>query len=186
MFYSSFSDIDRKVEVEKLLTDIKQGNRSVSTLVAEFQRLAVESKWPETVLFQLFYRALNSNLKDEICRYDRPPSIEEYYKMAVRLDNRLTERKMEKKEDNSRLTFKPVNKSNPDAMVIGNSRTHPTTLEEISDSGSHQSRKSLFVEERQYRRENNLCAYCGATDHARDACPKRSRSKGAKNFQGCR
>jgi hypothetical protein len=186
LFHASFSDIDRKVEVEKRLTEIKQENRNVSTLVAEFQRLAVESKWPETVLFQLFYRSLNSSLKDEMYRYDRPETIEEYYKMAVRLDNRLTERKLEKKEDNIRYTTRTTPKPDVDAMVIGTSQLQLSNNEEVSDSGSQQSRRTLTVEERRYRQENKLCVYCADPGHRIDNCAQQKSRRNPKKrvFRG--
>jgi hypothetical protein len=182
LFNTSFSDIDRKTEVAKQLTDIKQGTRGASTLVSDFHRLAVESKWPDAALIQLFYNALNSNLKDEICRFDRPDNIEEFYKLAVRLDNRLTERRNERKGDIERAPFKTLPKKDPNAMVIGTTQVQANKLEESSDSDSRSIKRGLTKEERQFRKENNLCAYCGSDEHGINDCLKRKNTRKAKNF----
>jgi hypothetical protein len=182
LFNAAFSDIDRKTEVAKQLTEIKQGTRGAATLVSEFHRLAVESKWPDSVLIQLFYNALNSNLKDEICRFDRPDNIDEFYKLAVRLDNRLTERKNERKGDQERVPYKPAPRKDPNAMIIGTTQFKAKTVEDNSDTDSHNSKRTLSKEERQYRKDNNLCAYCGSDEHALNDCAKRRSTRKAKNF----
>ena len=74
---------------------IKQGNRPCSHLVSDFQRLIMEAGWSITApsVFEIFYKALNEDVKDEIAKQDRPVTTNEYFKMAIKIDNRLNKRK---------------------------------------------------------------------------------------------
>ena len=190
-FLISFGDIDRKLELEKSLMELKQGNRSASILVSEFQRLAVEMNWPDEVLAAHFYRALREEQKDQVCKYDRPESIDEFYKMVIRLDNRLWERRNEKSRITPQKTVPPKATTNPNAMIIGNTRiktpkTKKTNIDSVySESESNSStpsKKSLSYNERRHRRDNNLCAYCGDHEHSIEHCPLKPNRK-PKNFQ---
>lgn len=197
LFLLAFGDVDRAQEVEREILKIRQGNRSAAVLVSEFQRLALESKWPDSVLYSLFYQALNDTLKDEICKSDRPNSMDEYYKLAVRIDNRLSERSHERRRlpTLGQQTFTPLKEKfhDPDAMVIASSRFTPkskannTPPQEFQKqkfksnspksncSGSEEDSRSrgfLTEEEKNHRRINNLCRYCGSNNHQISTCPR--------------
>ena len=162
-FVLAFGDTDRKHLAERELLLLRQGWRSASALVSDFQRLAMEVQWTDDSLFPLFYQSLSDEVKDEICKLDRPATIEEYYSLAVRIDNRLFERRNEKK-----LSYYPrpvVIKSeavssshdDPDAMVIGSTRPQGP----------------LSPKERQRRFQDQLCLYCGSSSHKVNLCPVR-------------
>ena len=172
----AFGDADRFCQAETDFLSLKQRNRPVSSLVSEFQRLSIELNWPEASLFSLFYKALNDDVKDELCKINRPDKIQDYYTMAVRIDNRLFERRMEKRSSftpryqvnpNPRYNPKPAEPSDPDAMVIGS-----TTIQ-----------GPLSPSERQRCHENHLCLYCGSKDHIIKDCSLRS--KKPKNLEAC-
>jgi hypothetical protein len=154
-FTVSFGDIDRKRRAEKELLTIRQKNRSISTIVSEFQRLAFETHMNDEALFPLFYNTLNDDVKDEICKVPRPSTIEEYYHLAIAIDNRLFERKREKRfgtrfTPQEPRTFRSSPAAyDPDAMIIDNI----------------QKRGPISETEKQRRKANNLCLYCAAPDH---------------------
>jgi hypothetical protein len=158
-FLLAFGDSDRIPQAERELLLLKQKGRSASALVSDFQRLAMEIKWSEEALFSLFYQALNEEVKDEICKCNRPDTIEEYYTLAIKIDNRLFERRQEKKtgffqKPTPIVPTRNTSVTNPDAMIIGSTRSHGP----------------LTQEERLHRKTNGLCMYCGSSEHFIDSC----------------
>ena len=141
LFCLAFGDVDRVQEVEQDILKIRQGNHPASVLVSEFQRLAIESAWPEKVLFSLFYQSLNDSLKDKICKADRPTTMEEYYKLAVRLDNRLFEQGQERRKTTylSKVQVTEQPSLVPTPMVINTTQLQTTRgpKSQIEDTSSN-------------------------------------------------
>jgi hypothetical protein len=61
--------------------------------------------WGEKALIAQYYRGLKDTVKDEMARSDRPDDLEDTIKIAVRIDNRIYERALEKK--GSYMPFRP-------------------------------------------------------------------------------
>jgi hypothetical protein len=177
-FLLAFGDIDRKRRAEKELLTLRQKSRPVSTIVAEFQRLAFETHMNEDALFPLFYNTLNDDVKDEICKVARPLTISEYYNLAIGIDNRLFERKRERKFG-PRFIPRVPNQAparDPHAMIIDN-------VQNAAIIDNVQKRGPLSESEKQRRRSNNLCLYCGAPDHKLAECPLRPSKSGKGKAQ---
>ena len=87
LFLLAFGDVDQAQEVECETLKICQGNCPAATLVSEFQRLTLKTKWLDSILFNLFYQAHNNTLKDEIWESDCPNSMDEYYKLTIFINN---------------------------------------------------------------------------------------------------
>src|SRR6185312_11697636 len=155
-FNVAFSDVDRRRNAERELLCLKQGKRPVSALVSEFQRLAFETKMNADALFPLFYQTLNDDVKDELCKCERPTSIEEYYRLAIRIDDRLFERRTEK-----RSNFIPTFPRSFSPKPLQQPVTESTAM--IVDN--IQRRGPLSKNEKERRIKENLCMYCGAKDH---------------------
>lgn len=158
-FNANWCDIDAQKKAEDAIFNIKQRNRPVNAMVADFQRLAYESKISDSALFPLFYRALNDDIKDELSKIERPALIDEYFKLAISIDNRLYERKREKSsfrpsKSMSTTSNAPPNSRQPNDMIIDNV----------------QRREPLTVQEKQRRKDNNLCLYCGSNSHLLPEC----------------
>lgn len=165
-FYAAFSDVDRQRTAERKILSLRQRDRSVSTLVSEFQRLAIEAKIDPNALFPIFYQSLNDDVKDELCRVDRPGTMEEYYRLAIRIDDRLLERKSEKRHpgrifSNNQFSKSPAPKPS-DAMILDNV----------------QKRGPISQEEKDRRRTLGLCLYCSSNEHQLSACPLRPQNSG--------
>lgn len=165
-FNTVFGEIDRTRKAEDEIFSLKQNNRPVSAVVSEFQRLALETRMNNEALFPLFYRTLNDEVKDELCKVARPEHIEDYYRLAISIDDRIFERKREKNlwKNYSRTPLAPQKFEDPVPMIIDNSQT----------------RGPLTQQEKLRRRNNNLCLYCGAPEHKIADCPKRSNSGNEK------
>ena len=157
-----FGDQERLKSVENQLLHLRQGTRPVATLVSEFRRLSMELGWESPVLFPLFYASLNDDVKDEISKMDRPETIEEYYNLAIRIDQRLFARRKERKP--GALKF-------PRPTFVAQV---PVPVDDPMVLGSTQVRGPLSDEEKERRRRNNLCLYCGHAGHKVVDCPVKS------------
>ena len=84
--------------------------------------------------------------------------------MATRLDNRIHERRGDQGKHRRGNHYRaPVQNHVP----VSVSQSHSTPME---IDGTF---KKLTDEEKQRRKTNNLCLYCGDSGHRRDSCPKR-------------
>nr|XP_008287696.1 PREDICTED: uncharacterized protein LOC103362935 [Stegastes partitus] len=103
-------------------------------------------------------------LKDELASRDMPDTLEALISLAIKIDNRLRERRREKATRARRLTFSPK-----PAVVPNHSpdRTSPVAAEEPMQLG----RTHLTPEERERRMQGSLCLYCGQAGHYAVKCP---------------
>jgi hypothetical protein len=60
--------------------------------------LVVKTSWDDNAITSHFYRGLKDMIKDEIARRDsRPATFQEMYEVALKIDERIYERQIEKK-----------------------------------------------------------------------------------------
>ena len=94
---SAFGDPDREANAERELTRITKGNRPAATMAADFRWLMAETRWNDNALMHAFYRALNDDVKDELCKRDRPETLAALMEVAIRIDNCLFKCRQERK-----------------------------------------------------------------------------------------
>ena len=94
---SVFGDSDRVASAERALMTLEQSGRPAFQYAADFRRIMSDTKWNENALAPIFYHGLRDDVKDELCKQDRPDSLTKYMEMAIKIDNRLFERRQEKK-----------------------------------------------------------------------------------------
>jgi hypothetical protein len=92
----TFGDPDEDRTAEYKLRKLVQKG-SASRYAAEFRQTAATLEWADDPLMGQFYQGLKSEVKDELSKRSRPDTFTEYVAEAVRIDNRLYERRMEKK-----------------------------------------------------------------------------------------
>ena len=83
-------------EASERLLFLCQGSRSVASFTVEFRTLAVESGWNEEALQGVFLNALGSDVKDELTSREESSDLEHLIALAIRVDNRLRERRRER------------------------------------------------------------------------------------------
>ena len=186
-FEQAFGERDSLNSAEDQLRNIKQRHRPARALVAEFQSLRLDVSWNDSALISALYNALDDEVKAEIRREKRPSTLDEYANLAISIDNRLHEFRKEQQRKNGSQQSKQ-RQSPAQQPVINYQRNnyrpqqHPTPNQvvpmDIDSLSSHPSQ--LTSTERERRRANNLCGYCGGT-HSIDACDRlaqKERSKG--------
>ncbi|ADV20459.1 Hypothetical Protein CGB_B5230W [Cryptococcus gattii WM276] len=114
----------------------------------------------------------DSILRDEIARnqdFD-PKSIDELMDFIIHLDNRLREREKERRE----IRFSEQRYLSRTSAF----RPTPTASQgmQTTTSTQHFGPGPLPNDEKERRRSNNLCMYCGNPGHTTDACPKKGKA----------
>jgi hypothetical protein len=153
-----FGDPSQRLTAESRLLRLTQGSRPCSDYATEFLQLVAEAEWTGNATIATFYNGLSPRLKDALVSYERPTDITEAITLATKMDIRLWDKTL-------RQTPTPfARRASPtplayDPMEIGHVSTTPI------------KRGPLSEQEKQRRRTNNLCMYCGAPGHACADCP---------------
>lgn len=100
-----FGNPDETREAERKLKKLRQTG-SASAYAAQFRQISSKLTWEDDHLMSWFYDGLKEEVKDDISREDRPDELHEYIARAVKIDNRLYERRQEKGQRRS-THFKP-------------------------------------------------------------------------------
>jgi len=125
------------------------------------------SEWEK---FDRYVRGLKPRVRREVELRDISTFVEAV-KLAEKVDNNLDRVFNQSKSTSSpsvrQTTFSaPSTRSGPVPMELGAMQK----LNNKSRAGM-EPRRHLREEERQFRRDNNLCPYCGAKDHSLETCP---------------
>ena len=180
-FKKLFDDPNIQSSAERRLEMMRQRNRPATALVAEFRQYACLVDWNDAALKKTFYHALSEDVKDELARVDRPDTLAELYDLAIRIDNRLFERRSEK---GRRPVSHGGSYSQPALPRQDTPRSLPLTLPtpappaiDYMDVDSVRRRpdpkKTLSDDAKRERIANNLCLYCGERGHRVATCPNR-------------
>ena len=145
-------------EAAKRLLRLRQGLGSAADYAITFRTLAADSGWDEQALISVFYDGLSDALKDGLATVETPNDFETLVSLAFQLGNRLGER--HRTQPHTRRSADvpapswssaPSSSSDPEPMHIGGTR--------------------LSQAERDRRRREGLCFYCGKAGHLRASCP---------------
>ena len=107
---------------------------SASAYTAKFKEYSDKTDWDDNALMTMYYRGLKENVKDEMMRDGAArDTLPRMIKAAIRIDDALYERSMEKRHTNSirgRLGYVPYSGSgghrrDPNAMEIDNTEKRP-------------------------------------------------------------
>jgi hypothetical protein len=189
--FSSFADslnsvfgvIDEAQQAERQLRDLRQTG-SVSQYYTRFFALTPMLNWDDRALRSQFYFGLKPAIKDELTHHERPTTLEELKALAIRVDNRLFERLQERRNEREVVTGFSNSTQRPTVATQsgGFPSFHPATTPgpvpmDIDAVNTAAPRGPLSPQEKQRRRQLNLCLYCGQPNHMAYACPLKPRHR---------
>lgn len=153
------------------LMSLRQGSRTVAAYATEFRTLAAGSGWNDAGLRSAFRQGLAEVIKDELVR-DKPTSLNELVGLAIDVDERVRERRRER----ARHQIDPPRRRESATGPFLSGASAPPVPELCTPVPSGEEpmqlgRARLTVAEKQRRRTQGLCLYCGERGHLRDACP---------------
>jgi hypothetical protein len=102
-----------------------------------------------------FRRGLKDNVKDMLVNMSRPTNLSELQNQAIDADYRIFERILERKKDNHQISYQKT--SDP----VGGNSNEPSPMQ-VDAQQVPRRRGPLTPEEKQRRKDSNLCLYCGA------------------------
>ena len=180
---STFGDPDRVRTAERDLRALRQSG-SAATYAAQFRSLASRLHWGDEALLSQFRVGLSDDVLDALVAQDIPPGLDSYILYAIDVDNRLYERRQEKQNRRTKpSTNLPVRAQFTHRNLLPppqTSSTHddggPAPMQ--VDSSRHLKFIPLSDKEKQRRRDQKLCLYCGQPNHVVNNCPlKTNRTK---------
>ena len=189
---SQFGPLDPTADAEDNIDNLKmRDNQRILKYNVEFNRLAVQTGWNDSVLRHRYYSGLAEHIKDIMGQQGKPPTLSEMKSLAHAIDSRYWERLREKSRSDKPQS-KPDNKpptrsdnksthSDPKKNNSGSSNNNKQTPKPSGSSVNSIADKlgkdgKLHTSERQRRMDNNLCLYCGGVGHKADECKKTSSS----------
>jgi hypothetical protein len=153
-------------EAARMLAELKQEERSVSDYSIRFRTLAAECQWNEEAQWDMFLHGLADRVQNEIYALDLPTSLNGLVDLALRVDARLT--RSERRTLHSRVPEGTENQRSS-----GGNAVSPTYDHEPMQVG----RARLSREEKERRRSQGLCLYCGAAGHFAYSCPVKGQAR---------
>lgn len=190
---TNFGDPDRVATAERKLFDLRQRGSATEYLTL-FNQHASILHWDDQSKAAKFYRGLKDSVKDELARTGRPKDFYELTTAAIRIDNRLYERSVEKGGSNrttstgkfTRYADTPRGNSNSNSnwnRMYSNPNSYSNSNRSFNRSSTPPRNTNLLrnghlaPEEYQKRKDAGLCLYCGSKDHKVDKCPNSKKPK---------
>ena len=168
----TFGDATQSTTAAVRLVQLRQGRSTVANFTTDFRSAAaLLPEWPDVVLMTLYNIGLAPEIGDMLLQFPPPASLLELMTLAQRAEHRLLDHRRVHHRFVPRVPRVP-----PLTLVT------PATL----DVEPKSPRRALTDADREMRRQNNLCLYCGAGDHFLQECPvrpqaRRSTSNASKN-----
>lgn len=184
--YSTFTDrllkdygeVDIHHESLRKLRKLSQKG-PCSKYTTDFNILANRTELNDVAKMDEFRRGLKDNVKDMLVTMTRPKDLSELQQQAVDADFRLFERMSEKRNEN----FRPSHSNFPSSPPTIPNGVSPM---QVDAQQIGQRRGPLSAEEKQHRRDNKLCLYCGETTCGGypdvNGCSKASKKKKSVGF----
>lgn len=163
----TFSDYDKATVSANKIRILRQEDRTASSYTADFRLLASDLDWNENALIDQYRRGLNDSVKDLLITFPLPTTLSEAISTAVKCDNRIRERNLERSSQNYEKIYN---------FASDNNAGEPTPMEvdgAIKKKFLSVPRYNSNQEERNRRIKMNLCLYCGAPGHRVRNCPKK-------------
>lgn len=163
----NLGDPDRHRTLTRELLNLKQTG-SAAAYTAQFYQVSAFLEWNDQALSDQYYTGLKSEVKDALAySNENPATLKLLSDLAIRLDNRLFDRKADK------ASVPSARSSTATPRVITSPAPRVDTPMDI-DGIYTRKFKPLTDDEKKRRRDLNLCMYCGAPGHKAGECPKKS------------
>lgn len=178
---SVYGDPDVVQSYARKLEHLRQTG-SAASYAAEFRTYAHYLDWNEAALMYQFKKSLKVEVKTELYKNDQSQTLNELVALACSIDNNLHALRLD-------LRFSSKSQSSPQpnqpkstrggyhtpTMTSSNDQSVPMQVDATRNSTS--KRGPLTQKQKDYRKTNNLCMYCGLAGHLWADCTLRRPSE---------
>ncbi|OAA35974.1 pol protein [Beauveria brongniartii RCEF 3172] len=154
---TAFGDPDEIRTATRKLKALKQTG-SAQHYAREFRRIATLIDWDDDSQMELFYDGLREDVKDEIAKEDRPDDFDRFVEKAIKIDNRLYARKLERGGKGTSYRNNPPRRYQANT---GRRRNGSTAY------GTHSGPMELDATGKE---KGKKCYNCGKTGHFANKC----------------
>ena len=160
-----YLDRNLKHQARDKLFALRQ-TKSASAYTVEFQQIIVSLKLNDEAKCLLFYNDLKSIIKDALTLIGEEEKFKELIDQVIDIDQRQFHRLQEEKKISASIR---ISSRTPESSSKSSGQKRSSTPGPSSGSPSKKhinfQRGSLSEEEKQHRRDNNLCIYCADLFH---------------------
>ncbi len=150
-----FDDQHKTSTAERKLEQLYQKNESCAFYASVFLSVIVDTEWNDAAKISCFRRGLNGEIKDALVYQEYiPEKLDDFVELCVKLDTRISERRLEL--------------GNQKSVTNNNNNNKLYALMGVPNN-TYRSKE----ERRQDRLNKGLCLYCGDSGHMLRDCPKR-------------
>jgi hypothetical protein len=169
-----FGHTDNLVKIVHELTDLRQTG-SVPAFAVDFRQIASHLTWPDQPLMTYFYNGLQDSIRAELVKSKNmfDMTLEDFITLAVNTELLQVQEQSSKRHHSRPGRKLPASDSPSESSraAAGRPGSRPAR------SNDNRTFRRLTEKEKNYRREHNLCLYCGAKGHSLVDCPTRSPSR---------
>lgn len=172
LFSQLFSDPHTVTTARREIRALAQGTMSASVFCTKFLALSADTGFNEPALIDLFRSNLSPAIKDVLATSaECPCTLNEFIKYVITIDNRLYERKLESRLGPRSLPPMPFQRHRGPAQLPA-----PMEIDAIgSTTVKKHPRGPLSQDEKDRRRREGLCLYCGRSGHLALNCLAKNR-----------
>lgn len=153
---------------------------SCASYAARFRELLPHVEFSDQTKLDQFKEGLKASVRDAVITVrPKPTNFDAYVDLVIDIDNELHENELNAREhaQNLRSTASSSRSHRPVAstpQVSSTSSVAPSSEVVPMEVDAVKFRGPLTQDEKDRRRRNNLCMYCGGTGHNADTCPNKS------------
>lgn len=162
-------------EAARRMLALRQGSMSAAEYSVDFRTLAAEAGWDDTALMSVFTNGLNEQLKDELAIKDEFVDLDSLISAAIKLDNRIRERRRDRTRQRSFLQTPAFSQSRVGSnlpLPLKSVQSSPVS-QDSAEEPMQLGRTHLTPAERLRRIQSGECIYCGQRGHFIYTCPVR-------------
>lgn len=160
---NAFGNPDEEGTATRHLKNLRQTG-SATHYNREFRQHVIKLDLGDSALMEYFYDGLRENVKDELSKIDKPEESDEYVNMAIKIDNRNYQRRMERGYKGPCTTYKSNTKHKRSTAYSGTTHSGPMELD---------------AAQRDHKKVKGKCYNCGKEGHFANKCrqPKKNNWK---------